>query len=93
MPFERMRGHALVDFVVRNLHFAGKLNVVVCKFADLDVVDAREFFFFGGAETKRGDVFAEEVEGAEDEARADEGVGAAGEGVGELIADLDPVPV
>jgi protein involved in temperature-dependent protein secretion len=95
MPLERMRRHALIHLLllIGDLDLARKLHVVVCELADLDVVDARGFFFFRGAEAQRGDVFADEVEGAEDQACADEGVGAARKGVGELVAELDPVSV
>jgi hypothetical protein len=93
MPFKRMRRHALVDIFVRDLDFAGKLDIVVSKLAYLDVVDTGGFFFFSGAEAQGGDEAPDEIEGAEDETRADEGVGATGEGVGELVPDLDPVVV
>jgi hypothetical protein len=93
MAFERVRRHALINILIRHLDFARKLNVVVRELADFDVVDAGGFFFFGGAETQRGEESTEEIERAEDEARAEEGVGAAGEGVGELVAELDPVAV
>jgi hypothetical protein len=93
MSLKRMRRHALVNIFIGDLDFAGKLHVVVSKLAYLDVVDTGGFFFFGGAEAQGGDETADEVEGAKDEARADEGVCAAGEGVGELVPDLDPVVV
>jgi hypothetical protein len=89
-----MRRHTLIhNIILRNLDLARQLHVIVGKLANLDVVNAGEFFFLGGAQTQRRDEFAEEIKRAEDEARADEGVGAAGEGVGELVAELDPVPV
>jgi hypothetical protein len=93
VPFKRMRRHALVNIFVGDLDLTRKLDVVVSEFAYLDVVDTGGFFFFGGAEAKGGDETTDEVEGAEDKARADEGICAAGEGVGKLVADLDPVVV
>ena len=83
MPLQTMRRHTLIDHIlVRHLDLARQLHVIVCELANLDVVDARGFFFLGGAETQRRDEFAAEVKGAEDEACAEEGVGTAGEGVG-----------
>lgn len=79
--------------VIRTLYFSAQLDVIVREFADLDVVDAEDFFFFGSAEFQGWNPFAQEVEDAEDNAGHEEGVEAAGEGVGELVPHLDPVVV
>ena len=63
------------------------------KLSDFNVVNTSGLFFFCCAEAQGGDVAAEEIQDAEDEAGAYEGVGAAGEGVCELVAELDPVLV
>lgn len=63
------------------------------EFSYLDIIDTSGFFFLGGAQAERRHVSAEEVEGPEDQTRADEGVGAACEGIGELVPELDPVAV
>lgn len=63
------------------------------KLSNFNIVDTGSFFFFSCAQTQRGDIATEEIQDAKDEAGADEGVGAAGKGVCELVADLDPVPI
>jgi hypothetical protein len=69
--------------------FAGQFNVVVCELADLGIVDTQDLGFFGGAEGEAGD----QVHDEEDEAGSAEGVGTSGDGVSELVAELDPVMV
>lgn len=58
------------------------LDVVVGELAELDVVDTGFFVVGGDAEGEAGD----EVEEEEDDAGQDEGVGEAGDGVGDLVA-------
>ena len=77
----------LVAQVVQDL--AGQLDVVVGELADLRVVDAQDLGLLGGAQGEAGDQVHEE----EDQAGAAEGVDAAGDGVRELVAELDPVVV
>lgn len=79
--------------VIRVLDLPAQLDVVVRKLANLDVVDAEDLFFFGGAELERWNPLAEEVEESEDNAGHEEGVEAAGDGIGQLVAHLDPVVV
>jgi len=63
------------------------------ELANLDVIDTGSLFLLAGPEPKGRNEFADEVEGTEYDAGADEGVGAACEGVGKLVAELDPVTV
>ena len=63
------------------------------ELANLDVIDASGLFLLAGPEPKGRNEFADEVESTEDDAGADKGVGAACEGVGKLVAKLDPVAV
>jgi hypothetical protein len=93
MSLKRVRRHALIDVLVRHLDFAGELNIVVSELSNFNIVDTGGFFFLGGTEPESWDEASEEVESTEDDAGTKEGVGTAGEGVGELIADLDPVTV
>ena len=65
------------------------LDIVVGKLTDLGVVDAHDLVLLAAAEVQAGDQINEE----EDDAGADEGVGEAAYGVGELVRELDPVPV
>lgn len=58
------------------------------ELADLDVVETKDFVLVAHAELEDGDEFSDEVEGAEDEAGADEAIGTTGDGVGELVAEL-----
>lgn len=44
------------------------------KFANLDIINTGSFFLFCGTQSQSGHESAEEVEGAEDEASAEEGV-------------------
>ena len=65
------------------------LDIIVGKLAELVVVDADDFCFLTSAQRQAGD----EVHDEEDDARAEEGVGEAGDGVCELVAELDVVAV
>jgi len=80
-------GAVLVLDVVE--HLARQLDVVVGELADLGVVDAEDLGLLASAEPQAGD----EVHDEEDDRGADEAVEAAREGVGQLVADLDPVVV
>lgn len=68
---------------------ARELDVVVGKLADLSVVDAQDLGLLGGAQAQARD----EVHDAQDDTGAHEGVEPAAEGVGQLVAHLDPVAV
>lgn len=59
------------------------------KFADFHIVDADDFCFFRGAQAQAGD----EIHQEENNAGAEEGVGEAGDAVGELVGELDPVAI
>lgn len=63
------------------------------KLANLNVIDTERLFFLAGTQAQHGDEFAEEIEGTQDQARANEGVCASCERVGKLVAKLDPVVV
>lgn len=63
------------------------------KLANLNVINTERLLLLGGTQAQCGDEFADEVERAEDQTCAEEGVCAAGEGVSELVAELDPVVV
>ena len=65
------------------------LDVVVREFAQLMVVDAEDLCFFGGAQAEARD----QVHDEENDAGAEERIGEAGDGVGQLVAELDVVPV
>ena len=72
-----------IDDVSRQFH------VIIRKFSNFGVVHAQDFCLFGGAKTEAGDQIHDE----EDDAGAAEGVGEAGDGVGELIGQLHPVAI
>lgn len=94
VTFERMRWHALVDYVViRDLDLTGELDVVVRELANLDVINTSSFFLFRRTEPEGGDEFANKVKSSEDKTGPEEGVCAAGERIGKLIAKLHPMVV
>lgn len=70
-------------------HLTRQLNVIVSELADLRIVDTQDLSFLRGAERETGN----QVHDEEDEAGAAERVDAAGDGVGELVAELYPVVV
>ncbi len=65
------------------------LNVIVCELAELIVIHAQQFGFLGCAEVETGDV----VDAVGDQGGHDEGVGGAGDNVGDLDVQLLPVLV
>jgi hypothetical protein len=65
------------------------LDIVIGELAELAVVDADDLCFLAGAQRQTGDQVHEE----EDDAGAEEGVGEAGDGVRQLVAELDVVAV
>lgn len=103
LVFDRMRmAVALIDVtsttttVIRStsqLSLGAKLsidgNVVVSELAHLGIVNTNDLGLFVGAEAAAGD----EVHDPEDDGGHDEGVGDTGGGVGELVAELDPVVI
>lgn len=66
-----------------------QFDVIVGELANLGIIHAKNFSFFGGAQAQAGD----EVHDEEDEAGAAEGVGEAGDGVRKLEGELDPVAI
>lgn len=68
---------------------AAELDVVVGELAHLAVVQAQLLLLGRHAQAQAGD----EVQEEQDDAGHDEGVGEAGDAVGELVAELDPVVV
>ena len=76
---QRVHRHALVDIVVRDLQLASELDVIVGELADFNIIDTKSLLFLGSAQTECGHELANEVEGGEDEACANEGVCAASE--------------
>lgn len=63
------------------------------KLANLHVVETKHFVLVANAELEDGNELADEVEGAEDEACADETVGTSRNRVGKLVAELNVVLV
>ena len=57
------------------------------KLPNLDIVHPHDFVVLGRTKTQSRD----EVDEEEDDAAAEEGVGQAGDGVGELVTELDVV--
>lgn len=60
------------------------LNVVVCEFTQLIVIHPKQLGFLGSAEVKTRD----EVDGVGEDGGHDEGVGSAGDNVGDLDVEL-----
>ena len=75
------------------LDLAHQLDIVVRELAELDVVDAEFFLFARGAELQRGDVFAQQGHGEQDEGGEGEAPDGAGGAVAQLDGELDPVVV
>lgn len=69
------------------------MHCTYSKFANFHIIDTEDFLFFAGAQLEDGEEFADEIQAGEYEAGSYERVGAAGEGVGDLVANLDPVAV
>jgi hypothetical protein len=63
------------------------LNVIVCEFTKLVIVHTEELSFFGGAKVEARDL----VDDESDDGADDEGVGGAGDNVGNLDVHLLPV--
>lgn len=70
-------------------HFSGELDVVVGELANLGVVNTQHLGVLGGSDTQTRD----EVDNEQNEAGASERVGTASNGIGDLVAELDPVVV
>lgn len=87
----RVARHSIVVF--GSLGLASKLNVVVRKLANLDIVDSENLLLLGGAEPEGRDPGAQEAKSTQDDAGTAERVGAASDRVGDLVAKLDPVVV
>lgn len=66
-----------------------ELDIVVRELAELGIVETHLLFLGGGAQAQAGN----EVHQEEDDAGHDEGVGEAGDAVGELVAELDVIVV
>lgn len=65
------------------------LDIIIRELPQLMVIDANDFCFLGSTEREARD----QVHDEEDDAGAKKGVGEAGDGVGELIAELNVVAV
>lgn len=63
------------------------------KLANLYVINAKGFLFFGGTQAKYRNVSAEEVEGTKNQTGAEERVCAAAERICKLVTKLNPVLV
>lgn len=87
IPTPRIHSTMLPRHIIQ--HLPRQLNIVIRELANLGVVNTQNLRFFGGAKAQSGD----QVHDEEDETGAEEGVGEAGAGVGDLVAELDPVPV
>jgi hypothetical protein len=83
----RVSASGIVVDVVEN--FPRQLHVIVGKFANLRVVDAEDFRLLGGPQPQAGN----HVHDEQDQTRAGKGVQAAAEGVGKLVAHLDPMVI
>jgi hypothetical protein len=83
----RVHAAALAIYVVKYL--ARKLDIVVCKLADLSVVDAENLSLLGRAKGKTRD----HIHDKEDETCANEGIGATSERVSQLVRELHPVVI
>lgn len=70
-------------------HITSDLNVVVRKLSNLGIVNTHDFILFGGSKAETGN----EVDGKENDARAEERVGKTTDGVGQLVSKLDVVLV
>lgn len=70
-------------------HLARQLDVVVGELSDLGIVNAQDLGLLAGAQRQAGD----QVHQEQDDAGHDEAVRHAGHGVGQLVAQLDPVVV
>lgn len=63
------------------------------KLANFHVVDAEHLLFLAGTQFQGWYIPADEVEHGEDDASSSKRVSTAGERVGELVAELDPVVI
>ena len=70
-------------------HLSRQLNIIICKLANLGVVDAQNFGFLGRAEREAGD----QVHDEEDETGSAERIRHSADGIGKLVTELHPVVV
>ena len=70
-------------------HITGDLNVVVRKLSNLGIVNTHDLILLGGSKAETGN----EVDGKENDARAEERVRKTTDGVGQLVGKLDVVLV
>ena len=77
--------------IIRDIiqHLSRQLNVIVRKLANLGIVDTQDLSLLGSSEGKTRD----QVHDEEDDAGSPERVDTAGDGIGELVSELDPVAV
>jgi hypothetical protein len=74
-------------------HLHNSTRQTYSKLANLHIVDAEDFLFLARTELENGEELSDKVEAAEDHARSDKRVCAASNGIGKLVAELDPVMV
>ena len=77
----------VIAHIVQDL--TGQLNVIVCELADLSIVDTEDLSFFAGTEREAWD----QVHDEENDTGSAERVDASGDGVRQLVAELDPVVI
>lgn len=90
---QRVHRHSLINIVIRDFQLACEFDIVVGELSNLHIIDTKSLLFFGRAQTEYGQELANEVESAEDQTSADEGVRTTRNRVGKLVAQLDPVVV
>ena len=77
----------VIAHIVQDL--TGQLNVIVCELADLSIVDTEDLSLFAGTEREAWD----QVHDEQDDTGSTERVDASGDGIRQLVAELDPVVV
>ena len=82
----RVLAGSIIDIIQ---YLPSQLNVIISELSDLSIVDAEDLGFLRGAQGEAGD----QVHDEEDDAGAEEGVGCARDGIGDLVAELNPVLV
>jgi len=82
----RVLARSIID-IIQNL--PSQLNVIISELSNLGIIDTKDLGFLRGAQGQAGD----QVHDEEDDAGAEEGVCCTGDGVGDLVAELNPVLV
>lgn len=63
------------------------------ELANFNVIDSKNLLLFSGAELEDRNKLANSIEGSKDEASQDKRIGHSGDGISQLITDLNPVVV